>query len=106
MTAYHGAAPLISSKAYLGAAAGILAVEAYHAGSIRTQLFQRRTQTVQPYGASVTSVRASCQGLASDSSRIGSSNDVREGLVQSSAAGSVAAVWPLRSALQAGSWAA
>ncbi len=69
VTAYLGAAPLISSSAYLSAALGIHAVEAYHAGSVRTQLFQRGSTifsgstTVAQVTAAIAAARASLDGV-------------------------------------------
>ncbi|UQN05813.1 ferritin-like domain-containing protein [Deinococcus sp. QL22] len=45
VTAYNGAATLITNPSFLQAAAGILAVEAYHAGAIRALLYQQRQVT-------------------------------------------------------------
>jgi hypothetical protein len=50
VTAYHGAAPLLTSSANLSAAAGILSVEAYHAGLIRTTI-----NAIDPNGTTIGS---------------------------------------------------
>ena len=47
VSAYAGAAPLISSKAYLGVAAQILATEAYHAGNIRVMISENDVETTK-----------------------------------------------------------
>ena len=48
VTAYHGAASLLTTPANLTTAAGILAVEAYHAGLIRTTI-----NYIDPTGSSI-----------------------------------------------------
>ncbi len=63
VTAYAGAAPLVHNKTVLSAAAGILAVEAYHASEIRVLLLQRGfADQVQK----ISDLRAALSGAADD----------------------------------------
>jgi hypothetical protein len=64
VTAYHGGAPLLSNKTVLNYAAGILAVEAYHAGIIRTTLFAAGQGAATQ---KISNVRASLSGPVKDS---------------------------------------
>ncbi len=76
VTAYKGAAPLIDNKTYLSAAAGILAAEAYHAGLIRTSLYDMGLE--DPAGM-ISKARNSLDGPADDDQGIsvgGTSNIV------------------------------
>ena len=65
-TAYNGAAPFITSKAYLAAAASILAVEAYHAATIRTTLFSQQNGTVTGITGLISNLRAKLSQAADD----------------------------------------
>ena len=65
VTAYKGASPLLTDKGILEAAAGILGVEAYHAGIIRTVLFAQGTPVRKLVNA-ITNVRQSLDDSSID----------------------------------------
>ena len=72
VTAYKGAAPLIASKAFLEAAAGILAAEAYHAGLIRTVLYRKGVQT--------PSLRTSADKISDARDSLDGASDLDQGI--------------------------
>jgi hypothetical protein len=65
VTAYQGAAGLISSKTYLDKAVGIHNVEAYHAASIRTRIFQAGA-AAQQISQAIATTRAKLDGTGND----------------------------------------
>lgn len=66
VTAYTGAAPLITDKAYLGVAARILAVEAFHSGNIRLLITQNRYNTTKLDGVDVIPPPSGMRFFATD----------------------------------------
>jgi len=68
VTAYNGAAPLIKDPANLAGAASILAVEAYHAGIIRTILYSRGLFS---QAQAISNARDSLDGASDDDQGIG-----------------------------------
>ena len=75
VTAYHGAAALISNTAYLDAAAGIMAVEAYHAGLIRTVLYGMDAANpaagINAIASKIAATRAKLDGTGNDDIGLG-----------------------------------
>jgi hypothetical protein len=65
VTAYKGAARLLFSKDVLEAAAGILAVEAYHSGAVRTVLFSLGASARDTAGK-ISTLRAELSGAQDD----------------------------------------
>lgn len=78
VTAYKGAAPLISNATFLDAAAGLLSVEAYHAGIIRTTLYS--------LGVNTPSVFSSIQAISDARDSLDGASDLDQGIGTSATA--------------------
>ena len=79
VTAFKGAAPLLANRTFVEASAGILAVEAYHAGLIRTALAGRGVAT--PIIANGPTIGAATTGISNARDALDGSTDLDQGIV-------------------------
>lgn len=103
VTAYKGASPLLTNKTFLEAAAGILAVEAYHAAIVRSALYAKGVATpnagIFETTEKISTARDTLDNLGSNKAAnavTGYAADDDQGITPStSAAGTVANIAPL-----------
>jgi len=79
VTAYKGASPLITNATFLQAAAGILAVEAYHAAIVRTTLYAR--------GVAVPQLRDATTLISNARDGLDGTADLDQGIAPATVAG-------------------
>ncbi|WP_230482777.1 ferritin-like domain-containing protein [Sphingomonas sp. Leaf21] len=86
VTAYKGASPLVSNKTFLQAAAGILAVEAYHAAIVRTTLYSRGYDATNPMPSLITATTQ----ISNARDSLDGSTDLDQGIAQVTVNGQLA----------------